>query len=51
MLNSGETHISDSSQLGETAAATLSRALGDMSTQLADAIRATRHPAPRPKAD
>lgn len=51
VLNSGDTNISQRSQLGESAAATLSRALSDMSNQLADAVRATRHPAPHPKAD
>ncbi|HXN87035.1 MAG TPA: PqiC family protein [Candidatus Binataceae bacterium] len=51
VLNSGDTNISERSQLGESAAATLSRALSDMSNQLADAVRATRHPAPHPKAD
>ena len=51
MLNSGDINIADNAQSGETNAATLSRALGDMSTQLADAVRATKHPAPRVKAD
>jgi uncharacterized lipoprotein YmbA len=51
VLNSGETNVSEPARTGETAAATLSRALGDMSNQLADALRATRHPAPHPKAD
>ena len=51
VLNSGETNIAERSQPGETPAATLSRALGDMSNQLADAVRSTRHPAPRQKAD
>jgi uncharacterized lipoprotein YmbA len=51
VLNSGETNISEPARTGETAAATLSRAVGEMSNQLADAVRATRHPAPHPKAD
>ena len=51
VLNSGDTNISEPARTGESAAATLSRALGDMSNQLADAVRATRHPAPHPKAD
>jgi len=50
-LNSGAINVSDSAQSGETNAATLSRALGDLSTQLADAIRATKHPTPRTKVD
>jgi uncharacterized protein len=51
VLNSGEINISDGAQAGETNAATLSRALADMSMQLADAIRATKHPPPHPKTD
>jgi uncharacterized protein len=51
VLNSGETNISEPARTGESAAATLSRALSDMSNQLADAVRTTRHPAPHPKAD
>jgi len=47
VLNSGDVNVSDPAQSGETNAATLSRALGDVSTQLADAVRATKHPAPR----
>ena len=47
VLNAGDININDAAQSGETNAATLSRALSDLSTQLADAIRATRHPAPR----
>jgi len=50
-LNSGEINIIDAAQSGETKAATLSRALGDLSTQLAEAVRATKHPAPHPKPD
>ena len=50
VLNSGEINLSDPARSGETPAATLSRALGDLSVQLADAIRTTRHPAPRAKA-
>jgi uncharacterized protein len=50
-LNSGEINITDSAQAGETNAATLSRALGDMSMQLADAVRATKHPSPHAKTD
>lgn len=46
-LNSGEINLSDAAQPGETPAATLSRTLGDLSIQLADAVRATKHPAPR----
>ncbi len=45
LLNSGEINLTQASQKGEPAAATLSRALSDLSTQLADAIRATKHPA------
>ena len=44
LLNSGEANFTDPPLAGETAAATLSRALGDLSQQLADAIRATRRP-------
>jgi uncharacterized protein len=51
ILNSGEINLSDPAQQRETAAATLSRALGDLSTQLGDAIRATKHPEPPAKAD
>ncbi|HLX38743.1 MAG TPA: PqiC family protein [Candidatus Binataceae bacterium] len=50
-LNSGEINITDAAQAGETNAATLSRALGDLSTQLADAVRATKHPAAHPSSD
>ena len=50
-LNSGEINITDAAQAGETNAATLSRALADVSTQLVDALRATKHPSPRPKTD
>ena len=50
-LNSGEINISDAAQAGETSAATLSRALADLSTQLADALRTTKHPPPHPKTD
>jgi len=45
LLNSGELDVTESAHAGEATAATLSRALGDVSTQLADAIRATKHPA------
>lgn len=48
VLNSGEINLSDTARSEETPAATLSRALGDLSAQLADAIRATKHPAPPP---
>jgi uncharacterized lipoprotein YmbA len=51
VLNSGEINIMDAAQSGETSAATLSRAVGDLSTQLADALRATKRPAPRVKTD
>jgi uncharacterized lipoprotein YmbA len=51
LLNSGETNLTDAAQSGETHAATLSRAVGDLSVQLADAIRTTKPPAPRPKPD
>jgi uncharacterized lipoprotein YmbA len=51
VLQSGEFNVSDAAQSGETPAATLSRAIGDASVQLADAIRTTRHQAPRAKAD
>ena len=51
VLNSGEINLSDPAQSGETPAATLSRALSDLSAQLADAIRVAKHPAPRAKAD
>lgn len=44
ILNSGETNLSEPAQAGETQAATLSRALGDLSQQLADAIRASHRP-------
>jgi uncharacterized lipoprotein YmbA len=47
LLNSGEINITEASQKGEATAATLSRALGGLSTQLADAIGSTKHPAPR----
>ena len=46
VLNTGAINISDPAQSGETPAATLSRALGDLGVQLADAIRATKHPTP-----
>ena len=49
ILNSGEINITDAAQTGETKAATLSRAVGDLGTQLAGAIRATKHPAAHPK--
>ncbi len=49
VLNSGEINLSDPARSGETPPATLSRALGAVSAQLADAIRATKHPAPRAK--
>ena len=51
VLNFGEINLSEPARTGETPASTLSRALGDVSVQLADAIRATRHPAPRAKSD
>jgi len=51
ILNSGEINITDAAQSGETKAATLSRAVGDLGKQLADAIRATKHPAPPSKAE
>ena len=51
VLNSGEINLSDAAQSGESNAATLSRATADLSTQLADAVRATRHPAAPPKTD
>ena len=51
VLNSGEINLSDPARSGETPAATLSRAVGDLSVQLGDAIRAAKHPAPRAKAD
>lgn len=43
-LNSGEINLSETARSGETSAATLSRATGDLSTQLADAIRSTKVP-------
>ncbi len=49
LLKSGEIRQSESALAGETRAATLSRALGVVSTQLADAIRNTKHPPPAPK--
>lgn len=49
--NSGQLNIVEKAQPGETPAATLSRALGELSTQLADAIRAAKPPAPRAKSD
>lgn len=51
VLNSGDINIIDATQPGETNAATLSRALADLSVQLADALRATKHPTPHAKAD
>ena len=45
VLNSGELNVTETAHSGETAATTLSRALGDVSTQLADALRATHRPA------
>src|ERR1700733_3369720 len=51
VLNSGEINLVEPAQSGETNAATLSRAAGDLSTQLAEAIRATKHPASHAKAD
>jgi uncharacterized lipoprotein YmbA len=50
-LNSGEINISETARSGENSAATLSRATGDLSTQLADAIRALKPPASAPKMD
>jgi uncharacterized protein len=49
MLNSGELNITEPAQTNETTAATLSRALGEVSTQLADSIRATKPRAPHPQ--
>jgi uncharacterized protein len=49
--NSGQLNITETAQAGETPAATLSRALGDLSEQLADAIRAAKPPAPHAKSD
>jgi uncharacterized lipoprotein YmbA len=51
LMNSGDLNLTEPAQSGETAAATLSRALGDTSTQLADAIRATKPPTPPAKSD
>lgn len=51
VLNSGEINLTEASQKGEPTAATLSRALGEVSMQLADAIRATKPPAARAKVD
>jgi uncharacterized lipoprotein YmbA len=48
-LNFGEINLIDPARSGETNAETLSRALGDLSMQLADAVRATKHPAPPTK--
>ena len=46
-IRSGESDISDAKLSGEAAAATLSRALGDMSREIADAVRALpRRPKP-----
>jgi uncharacterized protein len=44
ILNAGDINLSDPAQSGETNAATLSRAVGDLSAQLADATRTTKHP-------
>ncbi len=49
VLKSGEINITDPARSGESRASTLSRALGDLSVQLADAVRATPHPPPRVK--
>jgi uncharacterized lipoprotein YmbA len=49
LLNSGNLDITEPAQGNETVAATLSRAAGDVSTQLADAVRVTPHPAVPPK--
>ncbi len=47
VLSSGNADISTPTQSGESAAATLSRALGDLSRQLADAVQSVRaRPAP-----
>jgi uncharacterized lipoprotein YmbA len=51
LLNSGEINLTEASEKDESTAATLSRALGDVSTQLADAIRATKPPASGAKTD
>ena len=48
VLNSGESNFTEQARSGETPAVTLSRALGDLSAQLADAIRSTKHPPPPP---
>jgi hypothetical protein len=48
-MRSGQLNITEPAQRGESIAATLSRALGEVSTQLADAIRATKPAAPPPK--
>ena len=48
LLKSGEIRQTEAAQGSETRAATLSRALGHLSTQLADTIRTTKHP-PAPK--
>jgi uncharacterized lipoprotein YmbA len=50
LLNSGNLDITEPAQAPENIAATLSRALGDLSTQLADGVRATPHPPPPAKA-
>jgi uncharacterized lipoprotein YmbA len=49
--NSGQLNIVEKAQPHETPAATLSRALGELSSQLADAISAAKPPAPRVKSD
>ncbi len=49
LLKSGQIGQTESALAGETHAATLSRALGAVSTELADAIRNTKHPPPAPK--
>lgn len=51
VLKSGDINLTDPAHTGESSAATLSRALGDMSVQIADAIRATPHPPPHPNVD
>jgi|SRR5271166_2887929 len=50
-LDSGTINITDTARTGENGAATLSRAAGDLSAQLADAVRSLKPPAPAAKTD
>jgi hypothetical protein len=50
-LDSGAINITDNARTGENGPATLSRAAGDLSTQLADAVRSLKPPAAPAKMD